>query len=84
MPAAVALTSNHKTWPADPRVCRRDTREFGTVIEIGVQIKVRWDGGKTSYFRCGQESNVQLEPFGTRRPAPLVRPRGSRTSKRFG
>jgi hypothetical protein len=52
--------SNRKSWIVGLRVSRKDTQESGTVIETGDMIKVRWDGGSTSYFRHGQEANVQI------------------------
>jgi len=57
------LTSNRASWPVGLRVSRKDTREFGTVVEAGRTVKVKWDGGSTSYFRRGQEANVQLDPI---------------------
>jgi hypothetical protein len=34
---------------------------LGTVTEVKNGIKVKWDGGRTSYFRHGNEANVQLQ-----------------------
>ena len=34
--------------------------DVGTVIEHDGEIKVRWDDGKTSYYRHGHEANVEL------------------------
>ena len=30
------------------------TAEAGTVIKVNGSIKVKWDGGRTSYFRHGE------------------------------
>ena len=41
------------------RVTRKDTTEGGTVVEADDhRIKVKWDGGATSYYRRGREGNV--------------------------
>ena len=50
-------------WQAGQRVVRKDSDELGTVVEIEKgQIKVLWEGGRTSYFRQGDESNLELAP----------------------
>jgi hypothetical protein len=41
------------------RVSRKDTDELGTVVEADGHIKIKWDGGETSYFRRGKAANVQ-------------------------
>jgi hypothetical protein len=40
------------------RVSRIDTEELGTVVEADGEIKVKWDGGRTSYFRRDKPANV--------------------------
>ena len=50
------------TWQAGQRVIRKDSEEEGTVLEAGTAIKVKWDGGRTSYFVNRNEANVQLIP----------------------
>ena len=42
------------------RVCRMTTDEKGTVTEADGEIKVKWDGGRSSYFRRGEYANVRL------------------------
>jgi hypothetical protein len=54
------LTTNRTTWQIGQRVSRKSTDELGTVVEINGSIKVRWDGGATSYFRHGAPGNIQL------------------------
>jgi hypothetical protein len=45
------------------RVIRKDSPEGGTVVETtGTQIKVKWDRGRTSYYRRGAEGNVLAAP----------------------
>ena len=48
------------------RVTRKDTTEGGIVIEADAKrIKVKWDGGATSYYRRGREGNVvAAQPHG--------------------
>jgi hypothetical protein len=52
------------TWRVGQRVTRKDSDELGTVTEKDSLIKVRWDCGRTSYFRHGQPANVQVETVG--------------------
>lgn len=54
------VTTARHTWPVGQRLARKDTEELGTVVEANRQIKVTWDRGRTSYFRHGQQANVQL------------------------
>jgi len=57
-----AATANRITWQIGQRVSRTDTEELGTVVRINGFIKVKWDGGRTSYFRHGTRANIQLPP----------------------
>ncbi len=56
------ITASRATWPVGMRVSRKDTGELGTVVDHDGDIKVKWDDGRTSYFRHGQQANVQLKP----------------------
>jgi hypothetical protein len=48
-------------WRVDQRVAREDSDELGTVVEApDGALKVRWDGGRTSYFKRYKPSNVRL------------------------
>jgi hypothetical protein len=58
----VAITSNRTSWPVGLRVSRKETQELGTVVEHDGHIKLKWDDGKTSYYRHGQQANVELTP----------------------
>ncbi len=42
------------------RVCRKATDEFGTVTESNGKVGVKWDNGRTSYFRRDKAANVRL------------------------
>jgi hypothetical protein len=54
--ARLAETS---TLKLGQRVTRKDTTEGGTVVEADSRrIKVKWDGGATSYYRRGRDGNV--------------------------
>jgi hypothetical protein len=57
-----AVTANRATWLVGQRVSRTDTDELGTVVKINGSIKVKWDDGRTSYFRHGTHANIQLPP----------------------
>jgi hypothetical protein len=48
-------------WRAGQRVSRKDTEELGTIVEANGKIKVKWDGGRTSYFRRNMPANVRLK-----------------------
>jgi hypothetical protein len=50
-----------REWRTGQRVARlRDHDEHGTVVEADGEIKVKWDSGRTSYFRRNRPSNVQI------------------------
>jgi len=57
-----AVTTKRHTWPVVLRVSRKDTQELGTVVEHDGEVKMKWDGGKTSYYRHGQQANIGLKP----------------------
>ena len=52
-------TEERSTWLTGQRVERKDTDELGTVVKINGNIKVKWDSGRTSYFRHGEPGNVR-------------------------
>jgi len=56
----LTATANRATWHVGQRVSRTDTDELGTVMKINGSIKVKWDGGRTSYFRHCETANIQL------------------------
>jgi hypothetical protein len=43
------------------RVSRNDSQELGTIVEAVGEIKVKWDDGRTSYYRRHKPANVHLE-----------------------
>jgi len=47
-------------WRVGARVVRKDSEEFGTIVEADDNIKVNWDDGRTSYFHRDKPANVQL------------------------
>src|SRR5204862_7215999 len=59
---ATAPGPNRAIWRIGQRVARKDTKEFGTVTETDGKIKVKWDDGKTSYYRHGAAANAEFEP----------------------
>jgi hypothetical protein len=38
-------------WRTGVRVTRDGGKESGTIVEADGEIKVKWDGGRTSYYR---------------------------------
>ena len=59
--AFFTVTANRTTWHVGQRVSRKNTEELGTVVKVNGSIKVKWDGGSTSYFRHGNPGNIQLD-----------------------
>ena len=56
------LAQNSPRWQVGTRVSRKDSDELGTIVEADdrTKIKIKWDGGQTSYFRRDQRANVKL------------------------
>lgn len=46
-------------WRVGARVAR-NIGQFGTIMQVSGQIKVKWDNGQTSYYRYGKGSSVKL------------------------
>ena len=42
------------------RVSRKDTGELGTVVEADGEVKVKWDSGRTSYYRRKKPAKIEL------------------------
>jgi len=61
MPQTDSDTTSRAAWRVGQRVSRRDTHELGTVVENDGSIKVKWDAGRTSYFRHGEAANIKLK-----------------------
>jgi hypothetical protein len=61
-------------WQVGQRVARIDGDEMGTVIEVdqGV-IKVKWDRGRTSYYRPKGPANVKLANHSCKKKRPQQR-----------
>ena len=52
-----------RTLQLGQRVIRKDTTEGGTVVAADAkEIKVKWDRGKTSFYRRGAQGNVLHAP----------------------
>ena len=46
-------------WYVGQRVSRDDSDEQGTVVETLPRLKVKWDGGSTSYFNRDEPANLR-------------------------
>jgi hypothetical protein len=48
-------------WKVGQRVSRKNSDELGLVVQLvrGV-VKVKWDRGRTSYYRPDMPANVKL------------------------
>jgi hypothetical protein len=65
---------DRSSWKVDQRVARRDSDELGVVVDVDRSVvKVKWNCGRTSYFRPEMPANVRLadNPL----TAPLPEPR---------
>ena len=54
---------DHAVWRVGQRVSRKDGDELGVVDDVDVDgdvFKVKWDRGRTSYFRPDMPANVKL------------------------
>lgn len=66
LPKSISMTkkpmpSPSPAWRAGQRVARiQDHGDQGTIVEANGKIKVRWDSGRTSYFRRNKPANVQI------------------------
>jgi len=49
------------SWHAGVRVTRVGSEESGTIVEADGAIKVRWDSGRTSYYRRKVPANIRIE-----------------------
>jgi hypothetical protein len=52
------------SWRPGRRVFRSDKldrQEYGTIVRANGEIKVKWDSGRTSYYRRKVPANVQLQ-----------------------
>jgi len=48
-------------WRVGQRVARKDSDELGTVVEVDSGlVKVKWDRGRTSYYRPRKPGNVKI------------------------
>jgi hypothetical protein len=56
----VARGQDSITWQTGQRVARKNSDTQGTIVEADGEVKVKWDDGKTSYYRRGVPANVQL------------------------
>jgi hypothetical protein len=54
-------TADRATWHVGQRVSRMNSKELGTVVGQNGSIKVKWDAGRTSYFRHGEPADVKMK-----------------------
>jgi hypothetical protein len=49
-------------WRVGQRVARKDNQELGVIVDIDQRgvVKVKWDRGRTSYYRPEAPANVKL------------------------
>jgi hypothetical protein len=51
------------SWRTGRRVSQviDDTQEVGTILAANGEIKVKWDSGRTSYYRRSVPANLRLQ-----------------------
>ncbi|VIO71468.1 hypothetical protein CI1B_36520 [Bradyrhizobium ivorense] len=54
--------ADRSAWHIGQRVSCKNHDELGIVVEVNGQVKVRWDGGRTSYFSHDDKANVEIAP----------------------
>jgi len=54
-------TSDPANWHVGQRVARTDSDHSGTIVEADGEIKVKWDDGRTSYYRRKVPTNIKPE-----------------------
>jgi hypothetical protein len=47
-------------WRVGVRVTRDGGEDSGTIVEANGEIKVKWDSGRTSYYRRKVPANIRL------------------------
>jgi hypothetical protein len=48
-------------WRVGKRVARQNSDELGTIVAVDAEkVKVKWDRGRTSYYRPDKPGNVRL------------------------
>lgn len=54
-------TGSDPGWRLGQRVARKNSDELGTVVEVDRDlVKVKWDRGRTSYYRPYRPGNVKI------------------------
>jgi hypothetical protein len=62
---------HRSNWKPGQRVSRRDGAELGVVVNVDRRVvKVKWERGRTSYYRPDVRANVKLAEPGTGRSLP--------------
>jgi hypothetical protein len=49
-------------WRVGVRVSRGDGSASGTIIEADGELKIRWDSGRTSYYRRKVPTDIRAIP----------------------
>src|SRR4051812_26031789 len=55
------VESDRANWRAGQRVSCAGNQELGIVVEAGRTVKVKWDDGRTSYYRPEATANARLK-----------------------
>jgi hypothetical protein len=58
---AIQAKAVRAAWRIGRRVYRKHSEERGIIVAANGQIKVKWDSGRTSYFRRDKRANLHLE-----------------------
>ena len=56
------LHADRADWKVGQRVARANGDELGLVVDVSATVKVKWDGGGTSYYHPEHPGNVKPSP----------------------
>ncbi len=48
-------------WHVGVRITRNCGKDAGTIVAANGEVKVKWDSGRTSYYRRKNLANIELE-----------------------
>jgi len=56
----VSAALDRTGWRLGARVTREDGQDSGTIVEVNGEIKVKWDSGRTSYYRRKNPAKIRM------------------------
>lgn len=46
-------------WQVGQRIARHRDARAGSIVEVGIMVKVKWDNGATSYYPLDAEEHIR-------------------------